>query len=73
MRTAVSSPPRVRLNGGSTASRRLRSSHAASCREAHTTASMRAIAATIGAICRRSGRCDQYDAIRLRRCAARPM
>jgi hypothetical protein len=63
----------VRFQGGNAVpSSTLRSSHAASCRELHTRASIEATAATIGWRCRRSRRSDQYEATRLRNWAARP-
>ena len=61
------------VHGARRASSRLRSSQAASWRDAHTTASIRTIRRTIGRRWRRPRRSDQYDATRLRRSAARPM
>jgi hypothetical protein len=63
--------PAVRLQGGSPASRTLRSSQAASCRDSHSHLKL-ATAATIGFECRRSRRSEKQDVIRLRSWAARP-
>ena len=73
IQTSFSWPPLgARFHGGRFARSRFRSSQAASWAESQTTASTRAVRATIGARWRRSRRSPQYETTRRRRLTARP-